>query len=94
MIKFEFYTGAEVRTVNWSKNGRAGTIHKQECYVHLLDKGGKPKPHPEKTSVNLDTDERGIPQPYAPGVYQLHPASLYLDKFGGLAVAPRLVAVK
>lgn len=94
MIKFEFYTGADVRAVNWAKNGRSGTIHKQECYVHLLDRQGKAKPHPEKTSVNLEVDEMGRPIVYAPGVYQLHPASLYLDKFGGLAVAPKLVPVK
>lgn len=94
MIKFEFYTGADVRTVNWAKNGRSGQIHKQECYVHLLDKNGKPKPHPEKTSVNLEVNEHGVPKPYSPGVYELHPASLYLDKFGGLAVAPRLIQSK
>ena len=94
MIKFEFYTGGEIRQVRWAKDGRSGTIHKQECYVQLLDKSGKPKPHPEKTTINLEIDDRGNPKPYAPGVYELHPASFYLDKFGGLAVAPRLVLSK
>lgn len=94
MIKFEFYTGSEPKAINWSKDGRSGTLYKQECYVHLLDRKGTPKPHPERTEITLDTDDRGQPKPFAPGVYTLHPASFYLDRFGGLAVAPKLALAK
>jgi len=95
MIAFEFHTGGEVRTINYTtKAGKPATMHKQECYVQLMDAQGKKKPYPEKTSVSLQTDEHGRPIVYQPGVYTLHPSSFYLDRFGALTVAPRLVPAK
>jgi hypothetical protein len=95
MITFEFHSGSEVRTINYTdKGGKPATMFKQEGYVQLLDKNGSKKPYPEKTTVNLTTDNKGQPQPYAPGLYILHPSSFYLDRFGNVTVAPRLVPAK
>lgn len=95
MITFEFHSGAEVRTINYTdKGGKPATMHKQEAYVQLIDKQGHKKPYPEKTSVTLSVNDKGQPQAYAPGLYHLHPSSFYLDRFGNVTVAPRLVAAK
>lgn len=64
----------------------------QTAYFHTMDKNGKPFPFPEKVEIILDKDEVGNPKSYAPGDYILHPASVYVDQNGKLAVAPKLVA--
>lgn len=95
MITYEFHSGAEVRTINYTdKAGKPATMYKQEAYVQLVDKQGHKRPYPEKTTVSLPTDQKGQPQPYAPGLYLLHPSSFYLDRFGGLSVAPKLTPAK
>lgn len=95
MIKIEIHS-SDVQTINYtSKKGAPATMYKQEAYAHLLDRHGKQKPYPEKTSVTCPVDQNGHPKPYMPGTYQLHPSSFYIDRFGGLSVAPVLVpAVK
>lgn len=95
MIKVEIHS-ADVQTINYlsKRDGKPATMFKQEAYVSLLDRQGKQKPYPEKTTLNVPTDQNGHPKPYAVGVYQLHPSSFYLDRFGGLSVAPVLVPVK
>lgn len=93
MLKFEIHS-TDYRTMSGTKNGRPWTMFKQEAYAYLLSRDGKQKPHPDRTEINLDKDEHGNPKVYAPGVYQLHPASFHLDQYGGLAVAPKLVPAK
>jgi hypothetical protein len=61
----------------------------QTIYAHVADENGKPLPFPEKTEVTLDNGQ----QAYTPGDYTLSPASLYVDRNGRLAVAPKLVAI-
>lgn len=63
----------------------------QAVYFHLIDKAGNPAPFPEKVEIILEKDEVGNPKFFQPGSYLLHPNSLYVDKTGNLAVAPRLV---
>jgi len=65
----------------------------QTVYVHTIGKDGKVAPFPEKLEIILDRNDRGEPLIYPVGEYQLHPASLYVDRNGSLSVAPRLVAV-
>lgn len=91
MIKIEIHT-SELQTFNYisKRDQKPGTIHKQEAYVYLLDRQGKQKPYPEKTSLNVPTDQNGHPKAYPAGVYQLHPSSFYLDRFGSISVAPVL----
>jgi len=70
------------------------SFFKQSVYFHTLDKQGNPNPYPEKGEVSVDKDNVGQGIPYAPGDYVLHPASLYVDRNGNLAVAPRLAVAK
>jgi len=82
-------------TRNLSGTGKASgkpyNLDFQTVYIHTLDRNGKPAPFPEKLDIILDRNEQGQPMVYPVGEYQLHPASLYVDQRGSLAVAPRLV---
>lgn len=94
MIKIEIHS-ADLQTINYTnKRGQPATMYKQEAYVHLMDRQGKQKPYPEKTTLTVPNDEQGRPKAYPAGVYQLHPSSFYLDRFGGLSVAPVLSVIK
>lgn len=62
----------------------------QTIYAHTVDEANKPSPFPEKTEIVLDAGQA----PYAAGEYQLSPASVYVDRNGRLAVAPKLVLLK
>lgn len=77
------------------QSGKPYHMFFQTVYAHTLDRNGQPNPYPEKTEIILDTDKDGlgvpVPKVYEPGEYQLHPASIYVDRQGGVAVAPRLV---
>lgn len=59
-------------------------------YCHVSDTNGQPLPYPEKSELMLDGDEA----PPRPGDYTLSPASLYVDRQGRLAVAPKLVPIQ
>jgi hypothetical protein len=96
MIKFTV-ASKDVREMkgNAKASGKPYHLFFQNAYAHTLDKSGQLNPFPEKTEIMLETvkDEFGVPVPkvYEPGEYQLHPASIYVDRQGGVAVAPRLV---
>jgi hypothetical protein len=68
-----------------SKNGKAYTL--QSGYVHTFSRNGQLHPHPVRAEWFIDRDE----QPAPAGVYLLAPASIYVDRQGRLAVAPKLV---
>jgi len=94
MITVEIHS-AELQTIPYvNKRNQPAKLYKQEAYVHLVDRQGKKKPYPEKTSISVPIDNQGNPVAYAAGTYILHPASFYLDRFGGLSVAPVLHAAK
>jgi Helix-destabilising protein len=65
-------------------------FHIQTVYVHTVDTNGTPLPFPEKTEISHDAPADA----YAPGDYALSPASLYIDRQGRLAVAPKLIPIK
>ena len=75
--------------------GTSKTTHKPydlqivTIYCHVADVNGKPLPYPEKSELMLDATETAP----APGDYTLSPASLYVDRNGRLAVAPKLVPI-
>jgi len=75
-------------------SGKAYNLFFQTVYAHTLDKSGQPAPFPEKLEIIVDKDEVGNPKPYQPGAYLLHPASIYVDRNGSFAVAPKLVLAK
>lgn len=95
MIKVTVHS-ADVRSYsgNAKATGKPFTLHFQTVFGHFIDKNGNPSPYPEKFEIIVERDERGNAQPYAPGEYQLHPSSLYLDRRGDLAVAPRLIPLR
>lgn len=66
----------------------------QTIYCHTMDKQGNPLPFPEKSEVILEKGPDGLPMAYQPGEYQLAPTSLYVDRQGSLAVAPKLIPLK
>ncbi len=68
-------------------SGKPYDLNVQTIYCHTADADGKPLPYPEKSELMLDSGK----SPYAPGDYTLSPASLYVDRNGRLAVAPKLV---
>ncbi len=94
MIKF-IVPKVETRSMSGTSktSGKPYNLEFQTVYAALLGRDGKPGLYPEKTEIILDRDKDGTPIVYPPGEYTLHPASLYLDRRGSLAVAPRLQPV-
>lgn len=74
-------------------SGKPYDMNFQTAYAYTYGKDGQLNPFPEKIELTLDSDSQGQPKVYAKGDYQLHPASLYVGKYG-LEVAPRLVVLK
>lgn len=71
-----------------SKTGKPYSIRSQEAYAYTFGRDGKPQPYPSRIELNIEGDGPG----YNPGFYTLDPACVYVDRFGGLALArPRLI---
>lgn len=70
-----------------AKTGKPYSIREQEAWAFTYDRDGKPHPHPQRIRLTLDDDQL---QPYPIGTYQLDPASLYVDRFGQIAIRARL----
>lgn len=94
MIKVQV-TSTDVRrmTGNAKATGKPYDMSFQEAWFFLTDREGRPDPYPTKVEIALPKDKDGAALFYAPGNYQLHPSSIYVDRNGGLSVAPRLQAV-
>jgi len=88
MIKIAVESTDVIRRDGKTKNGK-DFPREQTVYAYTFDKSGKAKPHPEAAKITLwDND-----QPLAVGTYTLAPGSVYIDRYGALALAPKLVAV-
>lgn len=86
---------AAARAINYTdKAGKPARFYVQPAYAHTVDREGNTPPYPEKFELMLDKDEHGNPLTYAPGDYQLHPSSVYVDRNGRLAVSARLAPLK
>lgn len=88
---------ADARAIKFTdqKTGKPRVFYVQNGYAHTVDRHGNPPPYPEKVELGLDTDPNsGEPLTWAPGEYQLHPSSLYVDRNGRLAVSARLAPLK
>lgn len=70
-----------------AKTGRPYSIREQEAWIYAYGKDGKPYAHPQKFKLTLDDDQQ---EAYPLGEYILDPASLYIDRFGQLAIRARL----
>jgi len=86
MIRIEINPDSPIVTIQTKR----GAMRKQEIYVQTLGRDGKPQKYPVRAEVILGDNE----QPHAPGIYTLAPASVYVDRFGSLALSPKLVSVK
>jgi predicted transcriptional regulator len=85
MLKIEI-ASTKLDEINWSKNGKSGTLHKQEAYVYLP--GEK---YPAKISVSLP---RGVTKPFDPGFYTIAPDSFFTGGYGELSFNLRLQPLK
>lgn len=87
---------ADARAIKFTdKAGKPRVFYVQPAYAHTVDRQGNPPPYPEKIELGLDTDTNtGEPITWAPGEYQLHPSSVYVDRNGRLAVSARLAPLK
>lgn len=75
----------EVKDTNIEeRQGKKAPYWKQTAYAFTLDRDGKPNAYPERISLFVQKDERGFPQPYQPGMYQLMPNSIRVGRFGDL----------
>lgn len=75
-------------------SGKAYDLNFQTVWAHTSDRNGNPNPYPEKVEVILEKNEQGQALFYPVGEYTLAPASIYVDRSGNLAIAPRLVPMK
>lgn len=88
MLKVTVETEAvDVKNGTSAKTGKPYSIREQEAWILMYGKDGKPYPHPQKFKLTLDDDQE---KPYPLGQYILDPASLYIDRFGQIAIRARL----
>lgn len=66
------------------RTNAGGTFREQQAWAHMADQNGNPHPYPQLIKINLDVKSNQAPFP--PGMYQLDPASVYVNKFGGLNI--------
>ena len=81
MIRIEVKT-TEVQTRNGvsQRTGNPWTIRSQDAYAYTFDQNGKPRPYPERISLQLDDNQLAYPV----GTYDLSLASIYVGDFGRL----------
>ena len=75
-------------------SGKAYSLNFQTVFMWLVDRHGKPEPYPTKVEIILEKNEQGAALFYPVGEYTLAPQSVYVDRSGNLAIAPRLVPLK
>jgi len=69
-------------------SGKPYTIKTQEGYAHTVDREGKPRPYPQQIEIALEKEQ----EPFAPGVYTIGPATLYVGDYNRLMLG-RLVLI-
>jgi len=89
MIRFTVEGNQEITQRSGTmKNGKPFP-REQTVWAYTLDRDGKPLPHPQRAKITLwDGDEV-----LKPGSYTLAPQSIYVDKYGAFALAPKVVAI-
>ena len=89
-------TSTEVRNQRGTAkaSGKAYDLNFQTVWFHTYDRQGNKNPYPEKSEIILEKNEQGQALFWPIGEYTLAPSSLYVDRSGNLAIAPRLVSIK
>lgn len=87
MIKIEVSTSVFDQKQGVSaRTGKPYSIREQEAWAYLSDRDGKLQPHPQRIRITLADGDA----PYQPGMYQLHPSSIYVGDFSQLNIRARL----
>ncbi|MCG2577586.1 G5P family DNA-binding protein [Dechloromonas sp. XY25] len=77
----------DLKTGISAKTGKPYNIREQEAWMYGYGRDGQPQKHPQKIKLTLDDEqEKGYPV----GQYILDPASIYVDRFGQVAIRARL----
>ena len=77
----------DVKSGTSAKTGKPYQIREQEAWMFGYGRDGQPQKHPQKIKLTLDDEqEKGYPV----GQYILDPASIYVDRFGQVAIRARL----
>ena len=89
-------TSTEVRNQRGTAkaSGKAYDLNFQTVWFHTHDRQGNKNPYPEKSEIILEKNEQGQALFWPVGEYTLSPSSVYVDRSGNLAIAPRLVLLK
>lgn len=89
-------TSTEVRNQRGTAkaSGKAYDLNFQTVWFHTHDRQGNKNPYPEKSEIILEKNEQGQALFWPIGEYTLSPSSVYVDRSGNLAIAPRLVPLK
>lgn len=89
-------TSTEVRNQRGTAkaSGKAYDLNFQTVWFHTYDRQGNKNPYPEKSEIILEKNEQGQALFWPIGEYTLAPSSVYVDRSGNLAIAPRLVPLK
>lgn len=89
-------TSTEVRNQRGTAkaSGKAYDLNFQTVWFHTHDRQGNKNPYPEKSEIILEKNEQGQALFWPVGEYTLAPSSVYVDRSGNLAIAPRLVPLK
>lgn len=89
-------TSTEVRNQRGTAkaSGKAYDLNFQTVWFHTYDRAGNKNPYPEKSEIILEKNEQGQALFWPIGEYTLAPSSVYVDRSGNLAIAPRLVSIK
>lgn len=89
-------TSTEVRNQRGTAkaSGKAYDLNFQTVWFHTYDRHGNKNPYPEKAEIILEKNEQGQALFWPIGEYTLAPSSVYVDRSGNLAIAPRLVSIK
>ncbi|BCX89517.1 hypothetical protein MIN45_P1890 [Methylomarinovum tepidoasis] len=90
MIEIEVKSShVETRTVR-PRNGDPFDVYEQEAYARTYGPDGKPRPYPERIRIALESTS----SPWPVGTYILHPASLYVNRFGDLSISRQIRLMK
>lgn len=89
-------TSTEVRNQSGTAkvSGKPYSLNFQTAWFHTVDRQGVKNPYPEKAEIILEKDAQGAALFYPVGEYTLAPQSVYVDRSGNVAIAPRLVPLK
>jgi hypothetical protein len=63
----------------------------QTVYIFTSDRHGNQNPYPEKVEIILEKSPDGNPVSFQVGDYLLSDSSIYVDRYGSLAVKPLLL---